>query len=175
MKIEEAIEILRYHNAWRRGIEGYTLTNSTELGIAIDIIIKHFDDATQLKINKNMTNFFYGEEFHSDLESLLYSLSLQNSEDVKNLDDDWSLEIQKSKLEKIFTLKKDFILNALLEITYTWEERFPEKSDNLFDRIKNAFEQSIDFDNMNSLLPELYYPNGNFERITKNDLIEFIK
>lgn len=44
MNIEEAIEILRYHNAWRRGIEGYTLTNSTELGIAIDLIIKHFDE-----------------------------------------------------------------------------------------------------------------------------------
>ena len=44
MNIEEAIEILRYHNAWRRGIVGYTLTNSTELGIAIDLIIKHFDE-----------------------------------------------------------------------------------------------------------------------------------
>lgn len=48
MNLEEAIEILRYHNAWRRGIEGYTMTNSTELGIAIDIIIKHFDELREI-------------------------------------------------------------------------------------------------------------------------------
>ncbi len=49
MNLEEAIEILRYHNAWRRGIEGYTMTNSTELGIAIDLIIKHFDELNNPK------------------------------------------------------------------------------------------------------------------------------
>lgn len=72
MKIEEAIEILRYHNAWRRGVEGYTMTNSTELGIAIDIIIKHFDDATQLKLITLILASFEETEKQKEAEKAEY-------------------------------------------------------------------------------------------------------
>ena len=43
MTITEAIEILKSHNEWRRGGDG-EMTNPTELGVAIDLIIGHYEN-----------------------------------------------------------------------------------------------------------------------------------
>ena len=42
MNIEEAIKILKSHNEWRRDGEG-EMVNPTTLGIAIDLIIEHYE------------------------------------------------------------------------------------------------------------------------------------
>lgn len=44
MTLNEAIEILRKHNNWRRGDDSIPETNPTTLGLAIDTIIKDFDE-----------------------------------------------------------------------------------------------------------------------------------
>lgn len=43
MTINEAIELLKQHNKWRRGFEKTPMTNPTDLGIAIDTIVKHYE------------------------------------------------------------------------------------------------------------------------------------
>ena len=44
MTIEEAIEILKHHNEWRRGANlELKMVNPTELGIAIDIVIANYE------------------------------------------------------------------------------------------------------------------------------------
>lgn len=121
-----------------------------------------------------MENFFIEEEFCHDLDDVIRICDLEYNCSISELEEDWSIEVEESELQKIFTLTKDFVVNALIEKTDRWEERFPEESDNLFERIKNAFEQSIDFEKMNILLPELYYPNGKKFKITKKDLLEYI-
>lgn len=47
VEIKQAIEILEIHNKWRRGDDTIPMTNPTELGIAIDVIV------TYLKKMKN--------------------------------------------------------------------------------------------------------------------------
>jgi hypothetical protein len=42
MKLHEAIEILKKHNEWRRNDENSEATNPTDLGIAIDVIVEHY-------------------------------------------------------------------------------------------------------------------------------------
>jgi hypothetical protein len=45
MEIKKAIQILKQHNSWRRSDEDYPeMVNPTELGLAIDTIIKHFEE-----------------------------------------------------------------------------------------------------------------------------------
>lgn len=44
MTLKEAIEVLRRHNKWRRGDDSVPETNPTTLGLAIDTIIKDFDE-----------------------------------------------------------------------------------------------------------------------------------
>jgi hypothetical protein len=51
MNIEDAIKILEDHNEWRRGKGTHSMTNPTELGIAIDTIIRHFKKS---KIDKKI-------------------------------------------------------------------------------------------------------------------------
>jgi hypothetical protein len=41
MKLKQAIEILETHNKWRRGDDNVPMTNPKDIGIAIDIVVKH--------------------------------------------------------------------------------------------------------------------------------------
>jgi len=45
MEIKRATQILKQHNSWRRSDEDHPeMVNPTELGLAIDAIIKYFED-----------------------------------------------------------------------------------------------------------------------------------
>ena len=126
------------------------------------------------KTNFTMQNFFYNGYFISDLEDFLEELGL-DEEDIIDLPDDWVEECQLSTLEKIFVLNEKFILDGIINSLDVWEDRFPEESDRTFKEIEKAILQSIDVEKLNSLLPEIYYPNGKKFKVTKNDLLEFIK
>ncbi len=121
-----------------------------------------------------MENFFIDEKFYSDLSDLMDEMEIEE-DNIHELPDDWSQKIQLSKLEKIFTLDKKFVADAIMQKTDTWEERFPEDpSDKFMKKIEMAIENGIDIDKMNALIPELYYPINEFVTITKKDLIEWI-
>jgi len=47
MTITEAIELLKQHNKWRRGNEKIPMTNPTDLGIAIDTVVKYYKKQTK--------------------------------------------------------------------------------------------------------------------------------
>lgn len=121
-----------------------------------------------------MENFFIEDRFYHDLTSFMEDLELIEIEDIDELSEDWEAQAQDTKLEKMFSMSKDFAIDAIIQQTDKWEERFPEDSDILFNQIKNAINQSIDIEKLNSLLPELYYPNGKMFKITKKDLLEYI-
>ena len=101
---------------------------------------------------------------HADLEE----------EDINTLEDDWVETIEMTTLEKIFTVDKKSFDNIMEDLYETNIERFPEESDSIEAKIKKAFNESIDIDKFNNLLPSLYYPNGIKEVITKQDLLEYI-
>lgn len=69
MTLNEAIEILRKHNNWRRGDDSIPETNPTTLGLAIDTIIKDFDEGYF------QTDVFLkpGNKFDPDLDKYLFS------------------------------------------------------------------------------------------------------
>lgn len=121
-----------------------------------------------------MENFFYNDKFYSDLDELISDLDLENDGAIALLEEDWKITVEDSKLEKIFKLEEKFVINAVLEQTDKWEERFPEDSDHTFEQIEKAIKDSIDIDKLNSLLPELYYLNGEKFEITKQDLLNHI-
>ena len=41
MELKQAIGILETHNRWRRGEDSEPMLNPREIGIAIDIVVKH--------------------------------------------------------------------------------------------------------------------------------------
>lgn len=115
-----------------------------------------------------MENFFYNDEFYGDLESLMDGLGLDSEADVYQLPDDWFVTCIESKCEPVFTLSVDFITDAINE------ERFTEEGREI-DEINEALSNNIDFEKINALIPNIYYPTRTEFFVTKADLINFIR
>lgn len=113
-----------------------------------------------------MENFFIDENFYSDLSELIEHTS--DEEDLSDIDDDWSVVCNESKLEKVVTLSTDWI------IRYIGEERFEEDGDT-HEKVYDLLERRIDYEAINSRMPELYYPTRVKFTITKQDLLDYIK
>lgn len=118
-----------------------------------------------------MENFFYNENFYSDLGELIDYLELE----PETLEDDWVINCEETTPEKIFVMDKKFITDSIVSNTDIWEDRFPEESDDLFTRIEKAIGDAIDIDKLNEGLPSLYYMNGTEFHITKEDIVEYYK
>ena len=56
------------------------------------------------------------------------------------------------------------------------EDRFPEEDygEKLYNQIKTALKAGIDIEKINALMPELYYPSGEFGVLTKQDLLDAV-
>lgn len=122
-----------------------------------------------------MENFFYDSKFFRDLEELMEYHDIATEADIYGLPVDWHIEAEEGSMQKIFTLKKSFIVDAVVNKTDAYGDRFPEESDSVFKQIEIAIEQAIDIDKLNEMLPELYYPSGKFFIINRNHLFDFIK
>lgn len=119
-------------------------------------------------------NFFYEEKFVRDIEDLLYELDLEE-EDVKALADDWQLKVQETNYEKMFVLTKEFITDAIIQHTDRFEERLAtDDNGDCLCPLEKAIPDCIDIDKMNEAVSSLYYPNGKFTVITKQDLLDYI-
>lgn len=121
-----------------------------------------------------MENFFYEDNFCSDLEDLMSNFDLYNKEDVEGLPDDWSINVMGTKPEKMFVLKERFFDDLADWLCDSYEERFPEDPDRKIGEIKAALMQCVDINKLNGLIPELHYPADNEFKITKSDLLNFI-
>ena len=118
-----------------------------------------------------MENFFNNERFCTDIDSLCSDLDLDD-ESINELPDDWEIEVEMTTLEKMFVIKKEFAVDAIVRQTDKWEDRFPEESDDLFKQIEKAIGDALDIEKLNIGLPSLYYPNGIKAKIKKADLIQ---
>ena len=119
-----------------------------------------------------MENFFYDDRFCSDISDLMDVFDIDD-ENLAELEDDWSVTCEETTLEKMFVVRKEFAVNAIVNQTDTWEDRFPEESDDLFKQIEKAISDAIDIEKLNEGLPSLYYPNGKKFKVTKADLVEY--
>ena len=115
-----------------------------------------------------MENFFYSDNFHSDLGELMDYLDYNEEEDVLKLPDDYTLNCIKAELEPIVTLSAEWIIDRIDE------ERLTEDG-NEIERIEKALYANIDFEKLNSLMPKLYYEGIKKFTITKADMLEWIK
>ena len=118
-----------------------------------------------------MEHFIYNDdEFMSDIGDLLSHLELEE-EDVIALPDDYNVTCENTDLEPMFVFNHDRFVDFLSDI---YADRFPEESDSTFTKIESAIKQSFDIEKFNSLIPQLYYPNGKMFTVTKNDLLEYL-
>ena len=117
-----------------------------------------------------METFFYGEDYCSDLDSLLGLLDLEEDE-IRQLPDDWSIECDEAELQPILKLTASDLARIVCD---SYEERISEDG-NDFDDLATVFKKCIDFEKLNAEIPRYYYRTGKVFYITKADLMEYIK
>ena len=117
---------------------------------------------------KKMENFFYDDNFCSDIEDLARVFNI-DEDNVNELEDNWQVKVELSDLEPIFKVDSDYLCQLLAD---TNEERLSDDFDE-YAKVLKALKETIDFDKLKDALPKLYYPNNNFETITKADLVEW--
>ena len=115
----------------------------------------------------NKETFYYNDKHYSELCALMEDLDI-TEENLAELEEDWTLKVEETDLEPMFTLDADWICERLDE------ERMSEDGDEA-DSINELLKTHIDFTKINELMPKLYYPNNTFFTITKKDLIEYCK
>jgi len=119
-----------------------------------------------------MENFIYNEDvFCSDIGDLLSHLEIDEEDVPNSLDDDWTADIAITKIEPLYMLDANKLDEILASV---FDERFPDDWSVGFEKqILNAIKESVDFDKLKSLLPQMCYPSGEIETVTKKDLIEY--
>lgn len=132
---------------------------------AINEVKQRFDKARkEVGMDRQPENFFYEDEFHTDLESLISTIG----DDFEDFKDDWSIKVELTDLEPIFDVTVNSLCSLLADNN---EERLTDNFEEE-ENIKKALSESIDFEKLKSLLPKYCYPNGKFEVITKQDLLD---
>lgn len=114
-----------------------------------------------------MENFFYSDGFYSDIEGIFTELDF-DEDHLEDIEDDWKVECQESDLEPVVKLTPEWICEHINE------ERFREDGDE-WDKIYAILKDNIDFDKINLLIPELYYPSRRKFTITKQDIVDYWK
>jgi len=110
-----------------------------------------------------MENFFYEDNFYSEIGDLLMDLDI-DEDDIPELPEDWEITVHESSLEPLVTLSVDWIMDRINE------ERFSEEG-NEYDKIHKIISDSIDFIAINEKIPQMYYPTKKTFKITKADLL----
>ena len=116
-----------------------------------------------------MENFFYNNDFYTDLEDFIEKVFDDESE-IADLDNDKLYLCKGSKLEPILSLSAEWIAERIDE------DRFSENnSDGEIEEISEILESNIDYEKINSLMPKLYYENYKDKfTITKQDLLDAV-
>ena len=140
MTLKEAIQILKTHNEWRRGAD-VSMGSTTELGIAIDIIVSEIPDL-QLKIQEKICNLL-------DQDRLIIQIQEENKE----------IEELKYNAVKIFDKKlndiKEDSCKRVDKMQDMYESKLKDKDEmleNFLTRFKDAIIYGFTISEYNELL-----------------------
>jgi len=114
--------------------------------------------------------FFIENDFYSEFTDFLDDYQI-DEDNVQDLPDDWEVKIELSDLEPIFDLDAETLCKIISQCS---EERLSE-DENEEDKIIKALEKCVDFEKLKKELPKLYYPNWEYETITKADLLKYFE
>ena len=109
-----------------------------------------------------MRDFFVNGDFYLDLKEYCD----YNEIELDDINDDDSLRVELSELEPVFQIHVEMLMG------FIDEDRI---NDYTCDDILKVLQDNIDFERINSLMPNLYYPNNKFHTFTREDFINALK
>jgi len=113
-----------------------------------------------------MENFFYNNDYFTDLEDFIEKV-FDDEDEIQDLEDDKEYLCKGSTFEPILKLSAEWIAERIDD------DRFSENnSDGEIEEISEILEKNIDYEKINALMPKLYYENYRDRfTITKQDLL----
>jgi|ERR1035437_7439559 hypothetical protein len=120
----------------------------------------------ELKRRNCFEYIFYNGNFYYDLDSVINDLEEEQGDAVEDFPDDFTIEIGITEAEPVFKLDSQFIIDHIDE------ERLDEDGD-ILNTIRKIIDEHINFDLVNSKIPELHYEQGKMT-LTKQDLLDYM-
>jgi len=114
--------------------------------------------------------FFVDDNFYTDLEDYMEQNDLAEVVDVNQFDDDWTQEIHLCREETIFEIDKGDFEGVVDDLVDGHEDRIGERD--VSEDILAAIMGGLDLAKVNAAMPKLWYPNGEKDTITKQDLLD---
>jgi hypothetical protein len=128
-----------------------------------------------------MENFFIDDRFFSDMEDYFVEYEIdhfdtdeEKREHINSYPDDWEQKVELAECEPIIPVNEKLIGIITESLCDMNDDRLPEEPDNMIEKIKQALSQSIDLDKLKKAMPEMWYPSGKFNKLTKQDLLDAI-
>ena len=113
-------------------------------------------------------NFFVDDKYYTELNDLVTDILEDYYVDtVSELPDDFTVTLHESELRPIIQYSADYLAQLS-------EDDYSENNDEQEYRIiKDALNECIDFEKLNSMIPKLYYWTRKKEILTKKDLFDY--
>jgi len=115
-----------------------------------------------------MENFFYNDNFYSDLSEL--AQRFEDDDELKDFSDDEIFEIELSSEEPIIVLSAEWIANRVED------ERLGDDGDDgdQIEKLIDVLNKHVDFEKVNSLIPKMFYTTGEIAFVTIKELRQSI-
>lgn len=107
------------------------------------------------------------DRFYNDINEIIDDIIDWEGKELEELPDDYTIEVGLCTLEPIFQLNSEKLQEILLD---SFEDRSSEDGDE-WDKVESVLQKHINFEALNNDIPKLWFPNGETEIFTKDELI----
>ncbi len=111
---------------------------------------------------------YYNDNFYETVQELSEHL-FETDREITNLPEDYRLAVKECDTEPLVIFTPDMIMERCID-----EERLPEEAESQLETIRQALKSCIDFEKLNALVPECWYPSRKTTFLTKQDFINTI-
>lgn len=113
----------------------------------------------------NEEMYYYNDQFETWEGVIERILDDEEVDNLNELSDDFKVEIGDTIAKPIAVMSVDWFEDS-------FDTDNVEDADGIWEIIKKALEESIDFEKLNKMLPILYHNNGKYKTYTKQELID---
>lgn len=107
------------------------------------------------------------DRFYNDINEVIDDIIDWEDKELEELPDDYAIEVGCCDLKPIFQLDSEKLKEILFDVFIDNSSEDGEE----WDKVESVLQKHIDFEVLNNDIPKLWFPNGETETFTKDELI----
>jgi hypothetical protein len=118
--------------------------------------------------------YYYNDSFFGDADDIIEHVIDDNEfKSESDIAQDFKIEYEDCELRPIYKLDADLLYNLLLD--HFEENSTEDGSEWDEEKIKPLIEKHFNFDSFNADAPELWFPNGAKNTISRDEVVKYMK